>query len=102
MEYRIFPAVGIARLGNSPEFFVGPEVAGSLGRNLGAGGETEVTAFADATNRKRKQAARFNQPQDGDQQRAAPDEHELQHFVEDSRAQAAQGAGLPQGGHSLQ
>lgn len=60
MEYRIFPAIGLARLGNSPEFFVGPEVPGSLGRNLGAGGETEVTAFADAANRKRKQAARFH------------------------------------------
>ena len=60
MEYRIFPAIGIARLGNSPEFFVGPEVPGSLGRDLGPGGETEVTAFADAANRKRKQASRFH------------------------------------------
>jgi hypothetical protein len=60
MEYSIFPAIGIARLGNSAEFFVGPEVPGSLGRELGPSGETEVTAFADAANRKRRQAARFH------------------------------------------
>lgn len=60
MEYRIFPAIGIARLGNSPEYYVGPEVPGSLGRRLGAGGETEVTTFHDAANRKLKQAARFH------------------------------------------
>lgn len=60
MEYRIFPAVGVARLGNSPEYFVGPEVPGSLGRRIGTGGETEVTAFHDSANRKLKQAARFH------------------------------------------
>ena len=35
-------------------------------------------------------AARFNEAQDRDQQCAAPDEHELQHFIEDCRAQTAE------------
>jgi len=67
MEYRIFPAIGVARLGNSADFFIGPEVIGSLGRE--PVGETEVTRFHDpSTNRKRKQAARFHL-----YQRATPD-----------------------------
>jgi hypothetical protein len=60
MEYRIFPAIGIARIGNSPEFFVGPESLGSRGRDLGAAGETEVQDFKDASFRVKKQAARFH------------------------------------------
>lgn len=60
MEYRIFPSIGIARLGNSSEFFVGPEVPGSLGRDIAAAGETEVKEFSDSSHRKRKQAARFH------------------------------------------
>lgn len=59
MEYRIFPAIGIARIGNSPEIFVGPESIGSRGHDLAAG-ETEVRDFKDAAFRTRKQAARFH------------------------------------------
>ncbi len=57
MSFRIFPSIGIARLGNSTEFFVGPEVLGSIGRELTTG--AEVTQFKDAQFRVRKQAARF-------------------------------------------
>lgn len=60
MEYRIFPPIGIARIGNSPEFFVGPEVLGSRGRVIGAAGDTEVVDFKDAAHKMKKQAARFH------------------------------------------
>ena len=56
MEYRVFPSIGIARLGNSDEVFVGPEVIGSRGREFSG---TEVASFKDAQFRIRKQAARF-------------------------------------------
>ena len=36
-------------------------------------------------------AARFHQAQDGNQQRAKPDQEELQHLVEDRGEQPAQG-----------
>jgi hypothetical protein len=57
MEYRIFPSIGIARLGDSDETFVGPEVIGSRGRELDG---SEVARFKDASFRVRKQAARFH------------------------------------------
>jgi hypothetical protein len=60
MEYRIFPSIGIARIGNSPDFFVGPESFGSRGRDVGAAGETEVQDFKDTSFRMKKQAARFH------------------------------------------
>lgn len=59
MEYCIYPPIGVARLGNSTSFFVGPEVLGSRGREIAGGNETEVTAFKDAQFRVKKQAARF-------------------------------------------
>ena len=49
--YRIHPAIGIARVGNSPEFFIGPERIGE--RPDPAGG------FKDAQCRVKRQAARF-------------------------------------------
>ncbi len=60
MEYRIFPPIGIARIGNSPDLFIGPESIGSRGHDLTAAGEIEVRDFKDATFRTRKQAARFH------------------------------------------
>ena len=57
MQYRIFPPLGIARLGDSDETFVGPEVIGSRGRELDG---SEVGSFKDASFRVRKQAARFH------------------------------------------
>ena len=60
--YRIFPSIGVARLGADGDFFVGPEMPG--------GGPTEatsdesivpVTRFKDNTRTKiRKQGARFH------------------------------------------
>lgn len=57
MDYRIYPSIGIARIGNSSSFFVGPEVVGSAGRELGTG--EEVQSFKDGNFRTRRQAARF-------------------------------------------
>jgi L-Lysine epsilon oxidase N-terminal/L-lysine epsilon oxidase C-terminal domain/Iron-containing redox enzyme len=49
---KIFPAIGIARLGNSPdEYFVGPEVPGLAPPNGGS--------YKDAQGRVKRQAARF-------------------------------------------
>src|SRR5688500_16027525 len=61
MIYKIFPPVGIARIGNSPdEFFVGPETPGSLGIEFRADGtEMPVERFKDAAFRVKRQAARF-------------------------------------------
>lgn len=49
-QIRIHPAIGIARLGNSPEFFVGPEAPGKF---------TPPAGYKDAACRVRRQAARF-------------------------------------------
>jgi hypothetical protein len=57
MQYRIFPAIGTARIGNSAEVFIGPEVIGSHGRELDG---SEVARFKDANYAVRKQAARFH------------------------------------------
>lgn len=61
MVYRIYPPIGIARVGNSPdEFFIGPETPGSLGMEIrNDGTETEVERFKDSRFRMRRQAARF-------------------------------------------
>jgi L-Lysine epsilon oxidase N-terminal/L-lysine epsilon oxidase C-terminal domain len=61
MIYKIFPPIGIARIGNSPdEFFVGPETPGSLGIEFRADGtEVPVERFKDAAFRVKRQAARF-------------------------------------------
>jgi len=48
---KIHPAIGIARLGNSPEFFIGPEKPGD--HSPPAGG------YKDAACNLKKQAARF-------------------------------------------
>jgi hypothetical protein len=49
--YKIHPAIGIARLGNSPEFFIGPERLGQPPSPQGG--------FKDAQCRVKRQAARF-------------------------------------------
>src|SRR6267154_5152237 len=55
--YRIHPAIGVARVGNSPEFFIGPE-------HPGVPGNWDATAqrflpFKDDQGRVKRQAARF-------------------------------------------
>lgn len=58
--YKIHPAIGVARVGNSPTaFFIGPESPGSPGVEIGAGGtETALTQYKHNGLVKR-QAARF-------------------------------------------
>src|SRR5579883_3145490 len=58
--YKIHPAVGIARVGDSPDaFFVGPEKPGAPGREIGtAGTETSITQYKSGGKIKR-QGARF-------------------------------------------
>ncbi|MBN9687580.1 MULTISPECIES: LodA/GoxA family CTQ-dependent oxidase [unclassified Corallococcus] len=55
--YRIHPAIGIARVGNSEDYYLGPVTAGGL--PLEKDGQTEVKAFRDAQGGIRRQAARF-------------------------------------------
>jgi hypothetical protein len=66
--YRIHPAIGIARLGNSPDsFYIAPESTGAPPIDCGVDGipitsggvEQPVTQYKDAQNRIRRQAARF-------------------------------------------
>ncbi len=66
--YRIHPAIGIARLGNSPDsFYIGPERTGAPPIDCGPdgvpitkdGAEQPVTNYKDPQNRIRRQAARF-------------------------------------------
>jgi hypothetical protein len=49
--YKIHPAIGITRVGNSPEFFIGPELLGERPEPTGG--------FKDAQCRVKRQAARF-------------------------------------------
>jgi len=61
MSYAIYPPIGFARLGNSPDaFFIGPEALGALGVEIdGAGVEQPVTGFKDPQFRMKRQGARF-------------------------------------------
>lgn len=61
-RYKIFPPIGIARLGEDEEFFLGPESPGrGPGELLDDGTTAPVTRFKDATRTKvRKQGARFH------------------------------------------
>jgi hypothetical protein len=61
MIYRIYPPIGIARVGNSPgEFFIGRETPDSIGTEvLGDGTEVPVRKFKDSAFRLKRQAARF-------------------------------------------
>lgn len=66
--YKIHPAIGVARVGNSPDsFYLSPERTGAPPIDCGADGlpivkdgmEQPVTRYKDAKNRIRRQAARF-------------------------------------------
>jgi hypothetical protein len=58
--YKIHPAIGVARVGDSPDaFFVGPEAPGSVGVEIGPGGaETPITKHK-AVGKIKRQGARF-------------------------------------------
>lgn len=67
-KFKIHPAIGIARLGNSPDsFYLAPETPGGLpidcdekGMTKSVGGkEVTITSFRDAEGRLRRQGARF-------------------------------------------
>lgn len=61
MRYKIYPPIGIARVGNTPtQFFVGPEIPGHPGFELdGQGGERKVTQYKVDEDEVKRQAARF-------------------------------------------
>src|SRR5215213_4964806 len=61
MRFKIHPAIGIARVGDSPDaFYLAPEQAGGMPNELNADGtEQPVTKFKDAQGRVKRQAARF-------------------------------------------
>ena len=70
-KYRIHPAIGVARLGNSPhEFCISPEKPAALPLECDSSGnpyltpdgttERTITSFKDAEGRIKRQAARFN------------------------------------------
>lgn len=56
--YRIHPAIGVARVGDSPEYYYGPETAGGLPENPD-GAPFTAESFRDADHRLRRQAARY-------------------------------------------
>ncbi|HEX7137005.1 MAG TPA: LodA/GoxA family CTQ-dependent oxidase [Vicinamibacterales bacterium] len=57
--YRIHPAIGVARLGNSPSFFVAAETLFGTPYEIIDGQEVPVQKFKDPQGRVKKQAARF-------------------------------------------
>src|SRR5215207_6559006 len=61
MKFKIHPAIGVARVGDSPdEFYLAPEQAGGMPNELNADGtEQPVTKFKDGRGRVKRQAARF-------------------------------------------
>lgn len=61
MEYRIYPPIGIARVGNSPSsFYVGPEFEGHPGFDVSTtGAETPVASYKASETEIKRQAARF-------------------------------------------
>ena len=60
MPYSIYPPIGIARVGNSDEYFIGPEKPRTLGVEFdNQGREHVITNFKDNSHRIKKQGARF-------------------------------------------
>jgi hypothetical protein len=61
MRFKIHPAIGIARVGDSPDgFYLAPEQAGQLPNELNDKGvEQPITTFKDSNQRVKRQAARF-------------------------------------------
>lgn len=57
--YKIHPAIGVARLGNSPSFFVAAETLFGTPFEIVDGHEVPVQKFKDPQARVKKQAARF-------------------------------------------
>jgi len=64
-RYKIHPSIGIARVGTSSEFYVGPEIPGTFAR-------PEDGTYRDANKKLRRQAARYWVFEYDDDQPAAP------------------------------
>ncbi|AVP97417.1 hypothetical protein C7S18_09515 [Ahniella affigens] len=61
MPYAIYPPIGFARIGNSPDYYLSPEAPGSLGIQVHPdGSETEVHGFKDNALRMKRRAVRFH------------------------------------------
>lgn len=58
-QYAIYPALGIARVGTSEEFYIAPEAANALPTNVD-GKPFAASDFRDAQKRLKRQAARFS------------------------------------------
>jgi hypothetical protein len=54
--YKIHPAIGVARVGNSEDYYIGPETAGGLPFEMTGG---PVSQFRDSSGGVKRQAARF-------------------------------------------
>ena len=61
MRFKIHPAIGIARVGDSPDsFYIAPEQAGQMPYEPSDdGSDPPITNFKDAQQRVKRQAARF-------------------------------------------
>lgn len=58
--YKIHPALGVARVGDSPDaFFIGPETPGAVGVEIGAGGAEIPVAKHRSAGKIKRQGARF-------------------------------------------
>lgn len=75
MKYKIYPPVGIARLGGHDQFFIGPEIPGVGPKEIQTDdSETAVTTFKDASKKNiKKQGIRFHlfESDDGETYRPA-------------------------------
>jgi len=56
--YKIHPAIGIARVGDSPEYYLAPETVGGL-PSIYSSASTNIDAFRDKDGKLLKQAVRF-------------------------------------------
>ncbi len=61
MAFRIYPSIGIARVGNDPtQFYIGPEIPGHPGFDVGQqGNETRIAHYKADDDQIKRQAARF-------------------------------------------
>src|SRR5947208_2946631 len=58
--FKIHPAIGVARVGNSPtEFFIGPELPGKGATGADGGLGSAVPLYKDGAGMIKRQAARF-------------------------------------------
>lgn len=74
MKYKIYPPIGIARLGSDDQFFIGPEIPGEGPKEIQPNdSETAVTTLKDASKRNiKKQGGRFHLFESGDGQAYRP------------------------------